>query len=64
MCVGEEESLVFTVLLFKQDPRYSSGSGFHRTLSYHARMDDPVKSALKVRVVIAGSKTIMLSLKL
>ena len=53
-CLGKEESLVSTAFRFKLDPRHFSGSGFHLTLSYHARMDDiiscqvSIKSTLKV----------------
>ena len=47
-CVGEEESLVSTALRFKPDPRLSSGSGFHRTLSHHARMD--MTSCIRVKL--------------
>ena len=48
-CMGEEESLVSTALWFKLDPRHSSGSGFHRTLSHHARMDDIISCQVSIK---------------
>ena len=47
-CVGEEESLVSTALHFKLDPKYSSGSGLHRTLSHHAQMDDIISCQVSI----------------
>ena len=51
-CVGEEESLVSTALRFKPDPRHSSDSGFHRTLSYHALMDDIVSCQVSIKSIV------------
>ena len=48
-CVGEEESLVSTALRFKQDPRHSSGSSLHRTLSHHVRMDDIISCQVSIK---------------
>ena len=47
--VGEEESLVSTALRFKLDPRHSLDSGFHRTLSHHARMDDIIFCQVSIK---------------
>ena len=54
-CVGEEESLVSTALRFTPDPRHSSGSGFHRTLSHHARMDDIISCQVSIKVIVVFS---------
>ena len=51
-CIGEEESLVSTALQFKLDPRHSSGSGFHRTLSHHAWMDDIISCQVSIKVIV------------
>ena len=48
-CVGEEGSLVSTALRFKRDPRYSSVSGFHCTLSHHAWVDDIISCQVSIK---------------
>ena len=34
---------------FKLDPMHSSGSGFHRTLSHHVRMDDIISCQVSIK---------------